>query len=76
MPPVITLLALSYHVSEIVRRGMGAREVFFTVIRVTTMSLPLTFSRFVTGDVYSSAASPLMGGVNFLPARTEVIGGA
>src|SRR5262245_43373199 len=35
-------------------------------MRVTILS----FSRLVTGDVYSTSASPLTGGVNFLPAST------
>ena len=70
-PPVITLLALSYQVSEIVSRAIGPSEMFFTVTRVTHHVLAADFSRFVTGAVNSSAASPLTGGVNFLPASTD-----
>src|SRR5260370_2411366 len=51
---------------------MGAVEMFFTVILVTTMF----FSRLVTGLVNSTSAWPLIGGVSFLPARTDCIGGA
>src|SRR6185295_14648704 len=71
--PAVTLApALLYQVSLIVSRAIGPAEAFRTVILVMTMS-PF-FSGL--GSTHSRAASPRIGGVSFLPARTDVIGGA
>ncbi len=63
---------MSYQVSSIARRRIGAFEMFFTWSVVTTIS----FSRFVDGLVNSTSACPLKAGANFLPARIDFIGGA
>src|SRR5205823_5173168 len=70
-PPATIWLSFPYQVSSIVSRGIGAFEMFFTVNTVTTMS----FSRFGAFLTNSTSAWPLIGGVNFLPARIDVIGG-
>jgi hypothetical protein len=71
-PPGSMFWLLSYHVSETLRRGIGAFIVFFTVIFVMSV-LP---SRRVGDFTYSISAWPLTGGTNFLPARIDCIGGA
>src|SRR5258705_13868973 len=65
---------LSYQVSVTCRRAIGAAEEFRTLIVVWTMLFPAR--ALVAGVVYSTSASPRTGGVNFLPASTDVIGGA
>src|SRR5712691_5606884 len=72
LPPGSVWLFLSNQVSSIAKRAIGAFDMFFTAIVVMTRSL----SRLVVALVKSTSAAPLMGGVNFLPARTDVIGGA
>src|SRR5262245_6687654 len=66
------LPSLSNHVSATRRRAIGAADVFFAWIFVTSV-VP---SRLVGVFTMSIVASPRTGGVNFLPARTDFIGGA
>src|SRR5216684_5035379 len=71
VPPVTTLPLSSYQVSLTVKRAIGAFDMFFTWNVVTTSS----FTFFVTGLVNWTSAAPLRGGVNFLPASTDLVGG-
>ena len=59
------LLFLSYQVSSIVSRGIGALDVFLTWIFVTSVDP----SRLVGDLMKSTSASPLIGGLNFLPGQ-------
>ena len=61
---------MPYQLSVAVNRAIGPSAALRTVTRVITMS----FSRRVTGLVYSTRASPLRGGVSLRPASTDCVG--
>src|SRR3954463_9725624 len=72
LPPATIAPPLSYHVSVTDSRAIGALDALRTLIVVWTLFCPA--SALVTGWVNSTAASPLIGGVIFLPASTDCSG--